>query len=227
MNPESANQRRKPTVSRLRYGRMSTVMSEHCCPVLHQHIARLCVLFEDLRIEIAGMSAGELGAIDQTGKKLRYIYFLRRSIATLVEFSEALRLLNAWSEFDSIKQSFGPDAQSIWTRSVTYLDRHDYFKLIRNDIGGHFGSKAARYAIENFLPFASGAMEVNLYGRRGGAKLMFASEIAATALMRHLKGRTSQAKVQRLFRRVLVAYRHAVWAVDCISVFYLWDRFGK
>jgi hypothetical protein len=41
---------------------------------MHQHIARLCVLFEDLRIEIAGIAARHIDQLDSAGDQLRAIY---------------------------------------------------------------------------------------------------------------------------------------------------------
>ena|SRR5215813_6448566 len=67
-----------------------------------------------------------------------------------------------------------------------YSRYHEKFwKDIRNDVGGHFGSKAAEFAVDSFLPNASGAIELHLNrSGKGGAVLGFASEIVATALLR-------------------------------------------
>jgi hypothetical protein len=64
------------------------------------------VLFEDLRVEIAGISAGDLDAMDECGKELRRFYFLRRSIATLHEFGIALQELDQLPSFQPLKEKF-------------------------------------------------------------------------------------------------------------------------
>ena len=68
-------------------------------------LARACVLFEDLRIEIRGLAERSLPALDildpekdnwltpaLTGQ-YRQFYFIRRSLATLRDFEEAIRLI--------------------------------------------------------------------------------------------------------------------------------------
>jgi hypothetical protein len=95
---------RKPIVTRLRYGRLSAVFPTQRNKLLHQQIARLCVLFEDLRIEVSGMAAEDLGRLDEVDPKLRGLYFLRRSVGTLHEFTEALREIDQSVEFTEIRE---------------------------------------------------------------------------------------------------------------------------
>lgn len=219
---------RRPFLTRTRHGRLSAVFSSRDWR-LHARIARVCVLFEDLRIEIAGIAADDLDRLDDTSKKGRSLYFLRRSLGTLYEFAEALNDLDQVPEFVPIRAAFNTMATRHWTRALQHFRRHaSTITRVRHHVGGHFGRRAAELAVQNLLPDAIGAIEVALYSQRGGgAKLGFASEIAATALIRNLKGRDSQTKVRKLVRMAVVAYRHAVRAVDCITVVYLWDRFGK
>src|ERR1700756_4122568 len=93
---------RKPKETRLRSGNLSNIFSVHIRKQLHQDIARLCVLFEDLRIEIAGIATKELGPLDDAGEKGRSLYFLRRSIGTLHEFANALDKIDNSPEFGDI-----------------------------------------------------------------------------------------------------------------------------
>ena len=60
----------------------------------HAIIARLSVLFEDLRIEEYASRPEKLEELDIIGKSYRKMYFLRRSIATLVEFASAIEMLD-------------------------------------------------------------------------------------------------------------------------------------
>ena len=74
--------------------------------MLHAHILRLAVLYEDLRIELYGIAEDSMPKLDGTDERYRKNYFLRRSIATLVEFAETVRILNECDEFQPIKDSF-------------------------------------------------------------------------------------------------------------------------
>jgi hypothetical protein len=94
-------------------------------------------------------------------------------------------------------------------------------------VGGHFGSKAADFAVQSFLLDADGSIEAHLNDAgKGGVILGFASEIAATALLRHLPGCHAEEKVKTLFEEVVTAFPHAVRAVECIVAHHLWVRTG-
>lgn len=57
-------------------------------------LARVSVLFEDLRIEEYASRLDTLHDLDVVGSGYRKIYFLRRSIATLWEFAGAIEMLD-------------------------------------------------------------------------------------------------------------------------------------
>ena len=156
-------------------------------------------------------------------------YFLRRSIGTLHEFVDALKEIDKLPEFAVVRGRLDSLGLRHWNRAILYFKRHrSTIARVRNHVGGHFGAQAAKHAIENFVPGAAGSLEVTIYSHRGGGAILgFASEIAATALVRNLKGRDSEHKIRRLFRMALAGYQHAVRAVDCITVVYLWGRFGS
>jgi hypothetical protein len=99
-------------------------------------------------------------------------------------------------------------------------------KRLRNNVGGHFGRAAGEEALKHLLPDAAGCIEVRFSKTGGGAKLGFTTELAATGTLCHVPGSSIPAKARRLYRHALVGYRMAVRAVDCVTVMYLWDRFG-
>ncbi len=195
---------------------------------LHARIASVSVLFEDLRIELSGQAADDLDRLDECGKAGRRLYFIRRSIATLYEFAMLIKELDEMASFQVIRGRFDAIAGRQWDRATAYFEKYSrYVVRLRNNVGGHFGSNAGESAIKNLLPDAVGSLEVRFTDKGGGAALYFATEIAATGTLRHVPGATIPAKARRLVRHALVAYRHATRAVDCIAVYYLWDRFGK
>jgi hypothetical protein len=212
-----------------RCGTLASVFSTRGGKELHGRIGCLYVLFEDLRIELAGQAAQELGGLDECGKTGRQLYFIRRSIATLYEFAAVIRELDQMPSFQIIRAKFDAVAERQWERAATYFQKYDrYIKRLRNNVGGHFGSETEELAIKNLLPDAVGSIEVRFTdGGKGGAALFFATEIAATGTLCHVPGATIPAKARRLLRHAYVAYRWATRAVDCITVHYLWGRFGK
>jgi hypothetical protein len=193
---------------------------------LHASLAQVAVLYEDLRIELKGfeMSFPELQAI---GEHYRRNYFVRRSIATLVEFSDALTLLDRNSDWLSVKETFGPEG-SVWIDAMEYFNRnHQYLRKVRNDFGGHFGFKAAKWAIENLSKDAPGSIEI--YQRRlenmAGPRMHFASEFVSTAMCRHRGHLQSVDHFRHLYRTTVEGYTHATNCVHIIVAKYLYDRF--
>jgi hypothetical protein len=190
---------------------------------LQAGIATLCVLYEDLRLEVNGIVPKSLRALDhldnsqEHGKnrtrigRYRRAYFVRRSIATLREFGEALVRLDGDEDFNSVRSNFDTKLSEQWNQSVNYFKKHG--KLIgdvRNDIGGHFGLTAARRALKD------------------EPRLHFAGEIASAGFFRHLNGRDHQDKFSTFLRTVVVpGYTQATSAVQVLIVAYLWPRFGR
>jgi len=211
-----------------RWGTLSTIFAVAYDKEMHALMAALCVLFEDLRIELAGQVEKDLLHLDDCSAEGRKFYFLRRSIATLHEFAQVIQALDGLPSFQRVKAGFDSEVLKYWKNAVSYFMKHDsYIARLRNNVGGHFGKDAAKVAIKNLLPDATGGLEVLFTDKGGGAKLLFAHEIVATGALGHVPGTTIQAKSRRLVLRALVAYRKATRAVDCIAVSYLWDRFGR
>jgi hypothetical protein len=214
--------------SRTRFKSLRYVFNSDTPSQLHAHVARLFVLYEDLRIEMLGIVEKDLGSLDNVDARYRVNYFLRRSIGTWREYAEAVRLLDANPDFSFIKARFDPSGQKNWDRAVKFLRKYETFiKDIRNDIGGHFGSKAAEYAVANFRPDAIGRFEA--FGHDSHTIEMrprFVGEIAATAIHRQLSKTNANDRYKRMFRVIKVGWRHGTRCTQMIALYHLWDRFG-
>jgi hypothetical protein len=197
--------------------------------LLHAHIARLSVLYEDLRIEAYGIVEESLPALDSNDADYRKNYFLRRSIATLIEFAEEIRLLDKLDDFDEIKSTFTDVSLIRWNKAVRFFGRYEsYLKKIRHDTGGHFGLPAAIYAVSDIPASYAGKIEIVRGGNDGaGVKLHFAGQIALSAMFRHRKGSSDDYHFRYLLRLAITGYRHAARTVHCIVAFYLWEKFGS
>ena len=102
----------------------------------------MSVLYEDLRIETMAIAEDSIPALDVTDPRYRRHYFLRRSIATLVEFAEALRLLNNCSDFNDVRSGFDMEVIEKWGEGITFFRENEAFlERIRNDTGGHLDQR--------------------------------------------------------------------------------------
>jgi len=194
---------------------------------MHALIARLAVLYEDLRIETFGIVAESLPKLDYTDSKYRSNYFLRRSIATLIEIAEAFRMLDENPDFQRVKAKFDHQHTIRWKRAVWFFKRFEpVLEKVRNDIGGHFGHAAARYALENMDSSVVGQIELsNESPSKVGVKLHFAGDIAVTAMLRHKGNESSLEFATKIIRIVAIGYSQAIMGIDAINAYYLWDRF--
>lgn len=197
-------------------------------------MARLAVLYEGLRIELYGIAEDAIPAMDKLDVRYRRIYFLRKSIGTLWEFAEAVHHLQQCPEFrfPSISGPFpvaDQEPAKLWRKAAAFFARNERrLKSIRNDIGGHFGLEAARYAALHFNPDAVMGIEMaEPFTDKHRIFLHFAGEIVATAMLRPVTGSNKEHKVNRLISLARIGYRHATTCVHCVVVYHLWDRFGK
>ena len=181
------------------------------------------------------IAAEEISALDLVTPEIRRHYFLRRSIGTLHEFSEALQLLDSYPDFQTpIKTRFDSVSLHRWDRAVKFFSRIDaVLRNVRNDVGGHFGLTAALYAVRNLQADSMGRLEVEREWRANQkelavtAKVHFAGELAATVFFRHLEGKTRELKARYFHRKLVLGYHRAIWAVNSLMTYTVVDRLGK
>ena len=199
-------------------------------------VARLSVLFEDLRLEsTAARHMGPIPQVDTSGKNFRYFYFLRRMLVTLDEFASALNQINANAAWKTIRKRFDKDTGRRWDAAVKYFGRNrPKWSNQRNQIGGHILESAARFAIENLKETATGKIEIvmDLDEQKGGIRLLYAEEIVAMNLRAALgPGQHTDEEVAKcvneLFTVMMTAVNEAAKAVHVIAVVYVVGRFRQ
>lgn len=194
------------------------------------NIVRLLVLYEDLRIELSCYQAQSIKHADVANDgEYRQRYFLRQSIRTLLEFSEAFRLLNSCNSIKYLLDHFDSAAQQSWQNGVVFFRNNErLFRDVRNDLGGHFGVEAAQFALETSTSRTTGKVEYSRdYASKGSQYIIhFVGEITARAFLRHLPGGNIDEKYRHLLERVRDGQIHGIEAVKDVIRCYLWPRFG-
>ena len=191
-------------------------------------LARVAVLYEDLRLENLAASAESIAALDASGVEVRRFYFIRRSIATVREFAEALRLLDQCPDFVPIKNKFDFGRRRMWDKSIRFFARREpYLGRIRNDFGGHFGEEPSRFAINHLH---DGVVEFehasDLSAGTGNVRFKFASEVVAIGMRRHALAEEPGDHFRLMFRLALAGFGHASRCVQTLAVYDLWPRFN-
>lgn len=189
-------------------------------------VARLAVLFEDLRIEMNGIVARSLSKLDYTDRRYRRVYFVRRSIVTLLEFKSALLRLNQLPAFREIKTRFHKDESKAWDAAVEFFQQQtNPLKHARNDLGGHILEAAVRYALDEARSVTGWIEIVEKKRRSTGPKLHFAGDIVAQALARHRGSQNEKDYVESLIKLARQGLKHATMPVHLVTRYYLWNRF--
>ncbi len=226
--------------SQIRIGHLRHVFRSDQGEIIDAQIARLCVLYEDLRIEMMGIAKDipQLDILDSARDhpdrpamvgNYRYFYFMRRSIATISEFASALRLLDENPSFEMVSKRFEDYSKETWAGAIAFFDkkRELLIRSIRNDIGGHFGQQAAMESLSRLREDTMGKMELVTVADDTEIRLHFAGEIAVTALLRHLEDGDIRSFKAILDNTVVEGYRHATRCVQVLCGVWVWQRFGR
>jgi len=161
---------------------------------------------------------------ERIGRYRRY-YFVRRSIGTIREFAQALRLINDDPDFQPNALKYVEEAKATWDSAITFFEKNEsLLRAIRNDIGGHFGHQAALNALDKLRPDAYSSIEL-VDGRE--LRLQFAGELAASALLRHLQNDDIKEYKALLRDCIKPAYKHAARCAQMLVAEYLWQSFGR
>jgi hypothetical protein len=203
-------------------------------PDLAPRVARLCVLFEDLRVEYWGAKEESLQRLDTLSTQYRRFYFLRRSLVTLDEFGGAISRLNAVKSWRKKIEEQPSEQRKIWEDAIKFFGKSkDRFATIRNDIGGHYQERAARYAVESLSPGTTGDFDIVVEGEGADTKLHFATELVARLLVKDMPEDDNptdeklQAYVAEIFRAVTDGWHQVIKAVHVVAGAYLAPRFLK
>src|SRR5687768_4799976 len=87
-------------------------------------VARLCVLYEDLRIEYHGARAPAIADVDVLSAMYRQFYFIRRSLVTLIEFQGALSQINRGKWKRWVEQHKNPAIRKGWRDAIRFFNQN-------------------------------------------------------------------------------------------------------
>jgi len=186
-------------------------------------LARLSVLYEDLRFELMTAS--------RTDDDAERTYFIRRSVGTLREFVECLEWLNGLAEFAAVKRGFNKFQRGEWNSALAFLSQEK--KRIydeRNAFGGHFSHGAAKAAIRHSDRSAGYSLEIQWVS--GGhtpqsARLRYAETLSTLALVSQKHdGDNVRDYTQNMLDMFMRANEKAIACVNILVDHVLGPRFG-
>ena len=214
-----------------RLGNLGAIFKEGESDLLNC-IARLSVLYEDLRLETTEL-ANMRAKLDETGEvdhKYRVVYFLRRVFTTLSEFGGILNDVPTKVEFNQASLPAMDSAMDSVKRSNGYFQpRMHRINEFRNEFGAHVKPAGVEFAIRH-LSDVTGKVTWNSSYKICTFRLEcdFATDIIRGAISSKLQhGADVRTKFKSALEMVSQAFEHAEAAIAALVDAFLWDRFGR
>jgi len=214
-----------------RHGNLGAVFKEGNS-VLLNGIARLCILYEDIRLELTQLrqiqkrrDAGEV--LD--GDDFQVTYFLRRALVTLVEFRRALTRIRGTQEFKQAVAFHSKIEKDELLPVEQFFQQHEAsIKAFRNEFGGHLQDESVKFATGH-VSDVSGKITMNLGcdGWTMGLECDFVSHLMAGVITSKLAGKDHMKELREAIEMIAVAFGHVQVATVALVYTFLWDRFGK
>jgi hypothetical protein len=212
-----------------RFGNLRTIFREGESE-LYNGLARLAILYEDLRLEMGEFRDLHRRVIElgETDMDHRVSYFVRRSIATLFEFRGALTVVRKSDEFKKAAPllSFS-DAGHIFEADKFLQQNWTQIKDLRNEFAGHVQAAGVEFAITH-LSNEVGKVTWNPDPRAWtiGVECDFAGIIMAGVISSRLQsGGDILAELRKAFEIISQGFIHAQCAMTALVHAFLWDRF--
>lgn len=144
-------------------------------------IARLCILREDLLLELHGMAADRIERLDDNTDSYRRLYFWRNHLRTLEETRHALNDLASDHTFrDALSQEPVLLAAFDTTKKKLNKASEAYLRKARNMIGGHLDEMMMRAGLNSLDSRLQGYMQTG--DIKAKLHYRFAGELLLAAL---------------------------------------------
>ncbi len=214
-----------------RFGELSRVFKGGQSELLNG-IARLSVLYEDLRLEMEELRILHDAAIVRGKPNLDYrvMYFIRRALATLVEFRGGLTTAIKTKEFKDARNVLSSlDPTSVFDAERYLASNWARIKELRNEFAGHVQMPSIEFALAH-LSTQSGRVTWNRDPERWtmGLECDFAGKILAGVIGSKLQnGADVQAELRKALEVISMGFNHAQISMVGLVHAFLWDRFGR
>ncbi len=160
----------------------------------------------------------------------RVMYFLRRALATLVEFRGGLTTVIKTKEFKDARDGLSSlDTTSVFDAEKYLASNWARIKEFRNEFAGHIQMPSVEFALAH-LSAQSGRVTWNRDPERWtmGLECDFAGKILAGVIGSKLQdGADVQAELRKALEVISMGFNHAQISMVGLVHAFLWDRFGR
>jgi len=175
-------------------------------------VARLCILREDLFLEMAGIYAHGIEALDSHSVLWRRMYFWRHLVKTVGEIRQTIDTLNMVPEFRSALKAQPPKRRKEFDRIVKKLAQEQLLvKKTRDSLGGHVLHQTVEQALNDMPLDTFSYIEVGRIAKK--THYRFAAELVVEMLLAGVPQEKREVETERHFQTI----------ADLLPVFTLTD----
>ena len=164
-------------------------------------MARLCILREDLFLEMMGIYQQRIARLDEHSVIWRKMFFWRSLVKTMWEIRKTIETLNTIPEFKKVLKTQPQGWQKKFAAMVKLLDKHQTIvEATRNSLGGHVLFREVEKALDGMSYDTFSYIEVGETEKRTHYK--FANELVLEMLLSGVDEGKRLAEIERHFRSV-------------------------
>jgi hypothetical protein len=164
-------------------------------------MARLCILREDLFLEMMGIYQQRIARLDEHSVIWRRIFFWTSLVKTMWEIPKTIETLNTIPEFKKVLKTQPQGWQKKFAAMVKLLDKHQTIvQATRNSLGGHVLFREVEKALDGMSYDTFSYIEVGETEKRTHYK--FANELVLEMLLSGVDEGKRLAEIERHFRSV-------------------------
>jgi hypothetical protein len=195
-------------------------------------IGRLAIFYEDLRLEMTEFRRLQQVVVEEGQSDIdnRVSYFLRRALATLVEFRGGLTAVRKSAEYKAAEAGITAlDARYIVEADRFLQQNWPQIKSLRNEFAGHIQAGAIDFAMKNLTnKVGSVTWNPDPSGWTIGIECDFAATLLAGVISSSMpRGSDVFVEFSKAVQILSEGFIHAQAAMVALVHAFLWDRFGK
>jgi hypothetical protein len=164
-------------------------------------MARLCILREDLFLEMMGIWKARIAVLDEHSVLWRKMFFWRSLVKTIWEIRKTIETLNTIPEFKQVLQKQPVAWRKQYDKMVKLLNKHSALvEDIRNSLGGHVLFRTVEEALDGMSFDSFDYIEVGEIEKR--THYRFANSLVLEMVLKGVAEEKRLEEISRHFRSV-------------------------
>ena len=188
-------------------------------PEVMVQLVRLVILYEDLKLEMAGLHVPKDKDFDEVSRHYREMYFIRRAFATLWEIDNAIRRLEMLPQFKTRKTDFEERRLKDWMAAVKFFSKvKKFIDNQRNAYGGHITDDVAKHILSKVEAAGARVARITLHVGFGTFQPVRVDEVEAHRMQRERYSIPEQTALVLKERRVLAVGTTTLRALETFAL---------